>query len=225
MSVFRALVRRELSAFFQGPTGFIIIAAVLFLIGLGFVVVAPDSMADAARRWRPSRGPFGPDAMTDYWHEDIVHCARERGPLVYSTSVEGVLGEGDAYHALLAAVFAERTRQLRAVVAALLGARVARAGGVWLAGVSEGAAAVARLDERRAARAAAALLRGRVAAAIDIAGTAAAPPATPSDGDGAWCKGPRWEARRAAGGERALTQQHSTNDLRRDRLEQVSSAA
>ena len=39
MSVFRALVRRELSAFFQGPTGFIIIAAVLFLIGLGFVVV------------------------------------------------------------------------------------------------------------------------------------------------------------------------------------------
>ena len=39
MSVFRALVRRELSAFFQGPTGFIIIAAVLFLIGLGFVIV------------------------------------------------------------------------------------------------------------------------------------------------------------------------------------------
>ena len=39
MSVFRALVRRELSAFFQGPTGFIIIAAVMFLIGLGFVVV------------------------------------------------------------------------------------------------------------------------------------------------------------------------------------------
>ncbi|MDP6795700.1 MAG: ABC transporter permease, partial [Verrucomicrobiota bacterium] len=37
--VFRALVRRELSAFFQGPTGFIIIATVLFLIGLGFVVV------------------------------------------------------------------------------------------------------------------------------------------------------------------------------------------
>lgn len=39
MSVFRALARRELSAFFQGPTGFIIIAAVMFLIGLGFVVV------------------------------------------------------------------------------------------------------------------------------------------------------------------------------------------
>ncbi len=39
MRVFRALVRRELSAFFQGPTGFIIIAAVMFLIGLGFVVV------------------------------------------------------------------------------------------------------------------------------------------------------------------------------------------
>jgi len=39
MSVFRALVRRELSAIFQGPTGFIIIAAVIFLIGLGFLVV------------------------------------------------------------------------------------------------------------------------------------------------------------------------------------------
>lgn len=39
MSVFRALIRRELSAFFQGPTGFIIIAAVMFLIGLGFLVV------------------------------------------------------------------------------------------------------------------------------------------------------------------------------------------
>ena len=39
MSVFRTLVRRELSAFFQGPTGFIIIAAVMFLIGLGFLVV------------------------------------------------------------------------------------------------------------------------------------------------------------------------------------------
>jgi len=39
MSVFRALVRRELAAFFQGPTGFIIIAAVMFLIGLGFLVV------------------------------------------------------------------------------------------------------------------------------------------------------------------------------------------
>ena len=39
MSIFRALVRRELSAFFQGPTGFIIIAAVMFLIGLGFLVV------------------------------------------------------------------------------------------------------------------------------------------------------------------------------------------
>jgi len=39
MNVFLALVRRELSAFFQGPTGFIIIAAVLFLIGLGFIVV------------------------------------------------------------------------------------------------------------------------------------------------------------------------------------------
>ena len=33
------MVRRELSAFFQGPTGFIIIAAVMFLIGLGFLVV------------------------------------------------------------------------------------------------------------------------------------------------------------------------------------------
>ena len=32
-------MRRELSAFFQGPTGFIIIAAVMFLIGLGFLVV------------------------------------------------------------------------------------------------------------------------------------------------------------------------------------------
>ena len=39
MSVFRALVRRELSAFFQGPTGFIIIAAMMFLIGLGFLVL------------------------------------------------------------------------------------------------------------------------------------------------------------------------------------------
>ena len=39
MNVFRAFVRRELSAFFQGPTGFIIIAAVMFLIGLGFLVV------------------------------------------------------------------------------------------------------------------------------------------------------------------------------------------
>ena len=39
MNVFRALVRRELSAFFQGPTGFIIIAAMMFLIGLGFLVV------------------------------------------------------------------------------------------------------------------------------------------------------------------------------------------
>ena len=39
MNVFRALVRRELSAFFQGPTGFIIIAAVMFLIGLGFLVL------------------------------------------------------------------------------------------------------------------------------------------------------------------------------------------
>ena len=39
MNVFRALVRRELLAFFQGPNGFIIIAAVMFLIGLGFIVV------------------------------------------------------------------------------------------------------------------------------------------------------------------------------------------
>ena len=39
MNVFRALVRRELTAFFQGPNGFIIIAAVMFLIGLGFIVV------------------------------------------------------------------------------------------------------------------------------------------------------------------------------------------
>ena len=39
MSVFRVLVRRELWAFFQGPTGFIIIAAVMFLIGLGFLVL------------------------------------------------------------------------------------------------------------------------------------------------------------------------------------------
>ena len=39
MNVFRALVRRELSAFFQAPTGFIMIAAVMFLIGLGFLVV------------------------------------------------------------------------------------------------------------------------------------------------------------------------------------------
>ena len=39
MNVFRALVRRELSAFFQGPTGFIIIAAVMCLIGLGVLLV------------------------------------------------------------------------------------------------------------------------------------------------------------------------------------------
>ena len=39
MNVFRALIRRELFMFFQGPTGFIIISAVLFLIGLGFLVV------------------------------------------------------------------------------------------------------------------------------------------------------------------------------------------
>ncbi|MDP6892750.1 MAG: ABC transporter permease subunit [Verrucomicrobiota bacterium] len=39
MNIFRALIRRELSMFFQGPTGFIIISAVLFLISLGFLVV------------------------------------------------------------------------------------------------------------------------------------------------------------------------------------------
>ena len=39
MNIFQALIRRELSMFFQGPTGFIIISAVLFLIGLGFLVV------------------------------------------------------------------------------------------------------------------------------------------------------------------------------------------
>ena len=39
MSVFRTLVHRELSMFFQGLTGFITISAVLFLIGLGFLVV------------------------------------------------------------------------------------------------------------------------------------------------------------------------------------------
>ena len=39
MNIFQALIRRELSMFFQGPTAFIIISAVLFLIGLGFLVV------------------------------------------------------------------------------------------------------------------------------------------------------------------------------------------
>ena len=97
--------------------------------------------------------------MTDYWHEDTVLRARARPARVLDER-RGVLGEGDAYHALLAAVFAERTRQLRAAGRRCCSARARARGRRWLAGVSEGAAAVARLDERRAARAAAALLRG-----------------------------------------------------------------
>ena len=54
MKIFLTILRRELSAFFLSVTGYVIIAASAFLVGLSFVVLitnlGSDPQADHPRR-------------------------------------------------------------------------------------------------------------------------------------------------------------------------------
>ena len=85
MQAFLTLVRRELAACYVSLVGYVIVAAVQFLMGLGFVIVLPLADADAyvSRYAQPDKERTGLGASADawpvpYWYIDTGMAAMAR---------------------------------------------------------------------------------------------------------------------------------------------------
>lgn len=142
---------RGIVVFMHGSSGIARpnLRVVRMLSGLGYLVIAPDSMATSWRRFRALRQDMLrlDEEDMDYWSDNLFYTSGAVGPLNYSSSVDAILADPDAYQKLFEAVYRERARELHQVLLAL--PRFARRNGVHLVGMSEGAAVCARFDERK----------------------------------------------------------------------------
>jgi len=115
--------------------------------GLGYLVVAPDSMAAGRFRTRSLEPPLGHASNTDYWATNLLYNSLPEGPLAYSTTADDVVQEPERWRRLYTNVHRLRTAELGWTLRRL--PRFAKQTGVSLLGVSEGGVATAQFDTSR----------------------------------------------------------------------------
>mmetsp|Transcript_9548 Transcript_9548/g.19633 ORF Transcript_9548/g.19633 Transcript_9548/m.19633 type:complete len:379 (+) Transcript_9548:3-1139(+) len=132
------------------------------LAGMGFLVIAPDSMAGGEHRRRDLAGIIKPSDPTPYWGDLGLYTSDAQGELTYSTQAEAVVKEPEKWRQLYEKVFAHRSAEMHWILGRL--PQQMRVRGVFIMGQSEGAMSVARFDDRRYG----AMIRGRIISAFSV---------------------------------------------------------
>mmetsp|Transcript_137047 Transcript_137047/g.356021 ORF Transcript_137047/g.356021 Transcript_137047/m.356021 type:complete len:510 (+) Transcript_137047:90-1619(+) len=132
------------------------------LASLGYIVIAPDSMAGGDFRHRDLASLIKPEQETPYWDDLGLYASDAEGQLVYNTKAEAVVHDADKWRTLYENVFRLRSAEMHWILSRL--PKRIRVQGVFTMGQSEGAMAVARFDDRRYG----AMIQGRIISAFSV---------------------------------------------------------
>jgi len=132
------------------------------LASLGYLVIAPDSMAGGEHRGRDLAGLIKPQDPTPYWDDLGLYSSGAKGELTYSTRASGVVKDPEKWKTLYENVFRLRSAEMHWILKRLPQQVCVR--GIFTMGQSEGAMAVARFDDRRYG----AMIRGRIISAFSV---------------------------------------------------------
>jgi len=129
---------------------------------MGFLVIAPDSMAGGEYRAKSLSKPLTSSADTPYWDDLGLYSSDAQGEYTYSTDAKAVIGDPERFRTLYANVFRMRSGEMHWILGHL--PQYIKKNGVFTMGQSEGAMTVARFDDRRYG----AMIRGRIISAFSV---------------------------------------------------------
>jgi len=132
------------------------------LASLGYIVIAPDSMAGGEFRHRDLAGHIPAHQPTPYWDDLGLYSSQSEGVYAQDTKPEEVVKNPECYRKLYENVFRMRSAEMHWILGRLPLQMKLR--GVFTMGQSEGAMTVARFDDRRYG----AMIRGRIIAAFSV---------------------------------------------------------
>jgi len=132
------------------------------LAALGYIVIAPDSMAGGEFRHRDTAGVITATTPVPYWDDLGIYTSASEGVYTYNTKAEDVVKNPDKFRKLYENVFRMRSSEMHWILGRL--PMQMRVRGVFTMGQSEGAMTVARFDDRRYG----AMIRGRIISAFSI---------------------------------------------------------
>lgn len=130
-----------------------------FMAHMGYIIIAPDSMAGGEYRKRNIRAPFRSEDPTPYWGDLGLYTTKAEGELTYCTNPEAVCENPERWKQLYENVFRLRSAEMNWILGRLPTQMKLR--GVFTMGDSEGGMAVARFDDSRYG----AMIRGRIISA------------------------------------------------------------
>eukprot|EP00933_Yihiella_yeosuensis_P036453 TRINITY_DN30204_c0_g1_i1.p1 TRINITY_DN30204_c0_g1~~TRINITY_DN30204_c0_g1_i1.p1 ORF type:complete len:545 (+),score=105.38 TRINITY_DN30204_c0_g1_i1:51-1685(+) len=132
------------------------------LAGMGYLVIAPDSMAGGEYRKKDLSKPIIPADETPYWGDLGIYSSDAQGEYTYSTEAKAVVDDPERFRTLYANVFRMRRDEMHWILGRL--PLYIQKTGVFLMGQSEGAMTVARFDDQRYG----AMIRGRIVSAFSV---------------------------------------------------------
>merc|ERR1719401_2686382 len=132
------------------------------LAGMGYLVIAPDSMAGGEYRHRNLAGIIKAKSPTPYWDDLGLYTSDAKGSLTYSTKADAVVNDPKKWQQLYENVFRHRSAEMNWILGRLPQQICVR--GVFIMGQSEGAMSVARFDDRKYG----AMIRGRIISAFSV---------------------------------------------------------
>jgi len=132
------------------------------LAGMGYVVIAPDSMAGGEYRRRAVAGLIRANAPTPYWDDLGLYTSEAVGEYAYSTKADAVVSNPEEHRKLYDNVYRMRRAEMHWILGHLPSYMCCR--GVFTMGQSEGAMTVARFDDQRYG----AMIRGRIISAFSV---------------------------------------------------------
>lgn len=132
------------------------------LASLGYIVLAPDSMAGGEHRHRDLAGCIASHQETPYWGDLGLYTSSTEGEYTYNTDANAVVKDPEKFAKLYDNVFRMRAVEMNWILGRLPEQMKVR--GVYTFGQSEGAMTVARFDDRRYG----AMIRGRIISAFSV---------------------------------------------------------
>eukprot|EP00933_Yihiella_yeosuensis_P070581 TRINITY_DN78705_c0_g1_i1.p1 TRINITY_DN78705_c0_g1~~TRINITY_DN78705_c0_g1_i1.p1 ORF type:complete len:733 (+),score=145.86 TRINITY_DN78705_c0_g1_i1:55-2199(+) len=132
------------------------------MANMGFLCIAPDSMAGGEFRKRDIAKPITSDMKTPYWDDLGLYSTSSEGEYSYSTDAKAVINDPTKWRTLYSNVYRMRRAEMHWILGHLP-MSIAK-NGIFTMGQSEGAMTVARFDDQRYG----AMIRGRIISAFSV---------------------------------------------------------
>lgn len=132
------------------------------LAGMGFLVIAPDSLIRGEDRRKKVAPPIRVDQDTPYWDDLGLYTSDASGSMAYSTDAAAVLADPEKWRTLYENIYRMRRDEMHWILSHL--PQFIRLNGIFTMGQSEGAMTVARFDDQRYGS----MIRGRIISAFSV---------------------------------------------------------